>query len=78
GSGNLRERRAAVPTTVYGMHGYLNSTPEMRGIYMVVGAGVLPGTSSAVSSTEVAGRVAEWLGIEKPRPLPVQASPAPR
>jgi hypothetical protein len=78
GSGNLRERRAAVPATVYGMHGYLNSTPEMHGIYMVVGAGVLPGTSSAVSSTEVAGRVAEWLGIEKPRPLPVQAGPAPR
>jgi predicted AlkP superfamily pyrophosphatase or phosphodiesterase len=79
GSGDLRERRAAVPTHVYGMHGYLNSNPDMRGIYMVLGAGVLPGTSSAVPSTEVAGRIAEWLGIEKPRPRPEpRGGPGPR
>jgi predicted AlkP superfamily pyrophosphatase or phosphodiesterase len=77
-SGDVRERRAAVPTTVYGMHGYLNSNPNMHGVFMVMGQGVLPGTSSAVSSTEVAGKVASWLGIEKPRPLPVpQGTPAP-
>jgi hypothetical protein len=71
GSGDVRERRAAIPATVYGMHGYLNSNPNMHGIFMVVGEGVPPGTSSAVAATEVAGRVASWLGIEKPRPLPV-------
>jgi hypothetical protein len=71
GSGDVRERRAALPTTVYGMHGYLNSNPDMQGIFMVVGKGVAPGTSSAVAATEVAGKVAGFLGIEKPRPLPV-------
>jgi predicted AlkP superfamily pyrophosphatase or phosphodiesterase len=76
GSGDVRERRAAVPTTVYGMHGYLNSNANMHGIFMVLGAGVPPGTSSAVSSIEVAGRVAGFLGIEKPRPLPLPANPA--
>ena len=77
-SGDVRERRAAVPATVYGTHGYLNSNPNMHGIFMVVGQGVLPGTSSAVASTEVAGKVAGWLGIEKPRPLPVPpGGPAP-
>ncbi|HEV7517508.1 MAG TPA: alkaline phosphatase family protein [Thermoanaerobaculia bacterium] len=65
-----RIARAVAPTQVYGTHGYLNTNADMHGIYMVLGAGVLPGTSSAVPSTEVAGRVAEWLGIEKPRPLP--------
>ncbi len=77
-SGDVRERRAAVPATVYGTHGYLNSNPNMHGIFMVVGQGVLPGTSSAVASTEVAGKVAGWLGILKPRPLPVPpGGPAP-
>ncbi len=70
-SGDVRERRAALPTTVYGTHGYLNSNPNMHGIFMVVGEGVPPGTSSAVAATEVAAKVASWLGIEKPRPLPV-------
>ena len=80
GSGDVRERRAAVPATVYGMHGYLNSNANMHGIFMAVGQGVPPGTSSAVSSTEVAGKVAAWLGIEKPRLSPAlpAASGPPR
>jgi predicted AlkP superfamily pyrophosphatase or phosphodiesterase len=77
GSGTLRERRAAVPTTVYGMHGYLNTNADMHAVYMVLGAGMPPGTRSPLSSTEVAGLVAGWLGIEKPRPVPRQAPAGP-
>src|SRR5262249_11919876 len=39
GRGDLRERRAAIPADVYGMHGYLNGNPEMNAIYLVLGAG---------------------------------------
>jgi predicted AlkP superfamily pyrophosphatase or phosphodiesterase len=77
GRGDLRERHAAVPTDVYGMHGYLNGNADMHAIYMVLGVGIQPGTRSPLSSTEVAGLVAQWLGIERPRPVSPQALPAP-
>jgi predicted AlkP superfamily pyrophosphatase or phosphodiesterase len=70
----LREGKAAFPSTALGMHGYLNTHPDMHGIYMVLGAGITPGSAGTVRSPEVAGRVAAWLGIEKPRPT---ASPTP-
>jgi predicted AlkP superfamily pyrophosphatase or phosphodiesterase len=66
-SNGLRSGHALAPTRVYGMHGYPNTDPRMAGIYMAVGAGVQPGVGGTVRSTEVAGRVAQWLGIEKPR-----------
>jgi predicted AlkP superfamily pyrophosphatase or phosphodiesterase len=61
---------AASPTGVYGMHGYLSGHPEMHGIYMALGPGIPPGGAGTVRNLEVAGRVAGWLGIERPRPRP--------
>jgi predicted AlkP superfamily pyrophosphatase or phosphodiesterase len=72
-SAGLREGKAITPTTVYGMHGYPNTDPRMAGIYMALGAGIKPGNvgnGGTVRSTDVAGRVAQWMGIEKPRPKP--------
>lgn len=67
---NLREGKISGPPNVLGVHGYLNTHPDMQGIYMVLGAGIHPGNAGAVQNTEVAGRVAGWMGIEKPRPSP--------
>ena len=53
-----------------GAHGYLNSHPDMHGIYLALGAGIGRGNAGMVQNPEVAGRVAGWLGIEKPRPAP--------
>jgi predicted AlkP superfamily pyrophosphatase or phosphodiesterase len=63
---------AVSPTGVYGMHGYLSGHPEMHGIYLALGPGIPPGNAGTVRNLEVAGRVAGWLGIERPRP---QVSP---
>jgi type I phosphodiesterase/nucleotide pyrophosphatase len=68
--GSLKEGRASVPADVLGMHGYYNVHPEVQGIYMAVGAGIGKGNAGIVRNLEVAGRVAGWLGIEKPRPQP--------
>ncbi|HEV8581543.1 MAG TPA: alkaline phosphatase family protein [Thermoanaerobaculia bacterium] len=68
--GLLQEGRAAVPADVLGMHGYLNVHPEVHAIYLAVGAGIPQGNAGTVQNPEVAGRVAAWLGIEKPRPTP--------
>jgi predicted AlkP superfamily pyrophosphatase or phosphodiesterase len=55
------------PAGAYGMHGYLASHPDMRGIYMAIGKDVKPGTTSGtVQAIDVAGRVAAWLGIGRP------------
>ncbi|HTG35065.1 MAG TPA: hypothetical protein VLB76_19285 [Thermoanaerobaculia bacterium] len=70
-SGNrLREGKLySLPTTL-GAHGYLATHSSMHGIYMALGPGIGRGTAGTVQSPEVAGRVASWLGIEKPRPAP--------
>ncbi|MFL6292588.1 MAG: alkaline phosphatase family protein, partial [Thermoanaerobaculia bacterium] len=62
----LPDGKAAAPAPVYGAHGFLSSRPEMQGIYMAVGAGVAPGPAKTVRATEVASRVAAWLGIAPP------------
>jgi len=55
------------PASAYGMHGYLSSHPDMRGIYLAIGKDVKPAsTTGTVQATDVAGRVAAWLGIGKP------------
>ncbi|MBV8201129.1 MAG: alkaline phosphatase family protein [Acidobacteria bacterium] len=55
------------PAKAYGMHGYLASHPDMRGIYLAIGKDVKPASASAtVQATDVAGRVAAWLGIGRP------------
>jgi predicted AlkP superfamily pyrophosphatase or phosphodiesterase len=71
GHGNLlREGKVSAPTNALGMHGYLNTHPDMHAIYLALGAGIAPGNAGTVRNPEVAGRVANWLGIEKPRPSP--------
>jgi len=76
-NGGLREGKAALPATTYGMHGNLNSDaggdPALNSIYLALGAGLRKGNAGTVHNAEVAKRVAEWLGIEAPRREP----PAP-
>jgi predicted AlkP superfamily pyrophosphatase or phosphodiesterase len=56
------------PAPEYGIHGYLSSNSNMHGIYLAIGKDVKPGsTTGAVSNVDVAGRIAAWLGIQKPR-----------
>ncbi|HKV07519.1 MAG TPA: alkaline phosphatase family protein [Thermoanaerobaculia bacterium] len=71
GGGGLKEGKAALPTPALGMHGGLNTHPSLHGIYMAIGAGIEPGDAGTVRTIDVAGRVAERMGIEKPRPRPV-------
>ena len=67
----LRQGRASLPTTVYGMHGNLTGdgteAPDLNSIYLALGAGLGKGNAGTVRNVEVAKRVAEWLGIEAPR-----------
>ena len=57
------------PAAAYGAHGYLASSPGMPGIYLAIGKDIKPATTSgSVQAIDLAGRVAAWLGIEKPRP----------
>ena len=58
------------PTDTYGMHGYLKDHPAVHASYLAIGAGIEKGGAGTFRNTEVAGRVAEWRGIEKPRPRP--------
>ncbi|HEY4562485.1 MAG TPA: alkaline phosphatase family protein, partial [Thermoanaerobaculia bacterium] len=70
-SGNrLREGKISSSPTTLGAHGYRTTYPSMHGIYLALGPGIGHGAAGTVQSTEVAGRVARWLGIEKPRPAP--------
>lgn len=75
-----RPAAAGVPSS-YGTHGYLNSHPDMHGIYLAIGAGIAKRRLESVSATEIAGRVAAWMGIEPPRstapPAPAEKGPAP-
>lgn len=59
--------QVAVPAPLYGVHGHLSTHPEIQAIYLAVGAGVAPGRGGTVQATEVAPRVAAWLGIAPPR-----------
>lgn len=63
----LPEGRSSGPAPVYGAHGHLGTHPELRGIYLALGAGVRKGNGGTVRATEVAPRVASWLGISPPR-----------
>jgi predicted AlkP superfamily pyrophosphatase or phosphodiesterase len=67
---NLKAGKVSGPANVLGVHGYLNTHPDMYGIYMALGAGIAPGSAGTVQNTDVAGRVAGWMKIEKPRPSP--------
>jgi hypothetical protein len=67
-TGGLKSGKALAPTGAYGMHGYPNTDPRMASIYLAIGGGLAPGSAGTVRATDVAGRIAQWLGIEKPRP----------
>lgn len=55
------------PAAAYGMYGYLAAHPDMQGVYLAIGKDVKPGSASAaVQATDIAGRVARWLGMGKP------------
>jgi predicted AlkP superfamily pyrophosphatase or phosphodiesterase len=55
------------PAAAYGMYGYLAAHPDMQGVYLAIGKDVKPGSAIAsVQATDIAGRVARWLGIGKP------------
>lgn len=69
--GGLKEGRASMPASALGMHGGLNTHESMHGIYLAIGAGIEPGNAGPLRTVDVAGRVAERMGIEKPRPRPV-------
>ncbi len=70
-SGNrLRDGKVSSPPNTLGVHGYLNTYADMQGIYLALGPGIDHGNAGTVQSPEVAGRVAAWLGIGKPRPVP--------
>jgi hypothetical protein len=58
------------PSDTHGMHGYLNDIPAVHASYLAIGAGIRKGNAGTFRNTEVAGRVADWPGIEKPRPSP--------
>lgn len=66
----LRDKKASAPTTTLGMHGYLNTHPDMQAVYMALGAGIPRGGVGALHNPDVAGRVAGLLRIERPRPAP--------
>jgi len=67
---NLPGGKPSAPAQIYGAHGYLNTYPDMQGIYLAIGAGVKPGRGGTVQATDVAPRVAAWLGIEPPARKP--------
>jgi predicted AlkP superfamily pyrophosphatase or phosphodiesterase len=56
------------PAHPYGSHGYLNTHPAMRAIYLALGANVKAGSTGAVKATELAARVTDWLGLAKKKP----------
>jgi hypothetical protein len=50
----------------------------MHAIYLALGAGIPHHQIAPLATTEIAGRVAGWLGIEKPRPAaPAESAPKP-
>lgn len=58
------------PAPVYGAHGHLGTHEDLQGIYLAVGAGVRRGSGKTVRATEIAPRVAAWLGMDRPEKEP--------
>jgi arylsulfatase A-like enzyme len=50
-----------------GTHGYLNTDPDMRAVFIASGAGVRPGAKlGVISNLDVAPTIAVWLGLKLP------------
>jgi len=57
------------PAAVYGGDGYLAANAVMQGVYLAIGKDIKAASASGpVQATDVAGRVARWLGMEKALP----------
>jgi len=71
-SGALAEGDAVVdvnlddPTTYPGHHGYLNSDPQMNGVFIAWGYGIKPGVIEPIKNLDVAPTIAKLLGVELP------------
>lgn len=67
----LRRGLPSQPALSLGMHGDRagdgTAQPALNGIYLALGGGLRKGNAGSLRNTEVAGRVAGWLGIEAPR-----------
>jgi predicted AlkP superfamily pyrophosphatase or phosphodiesterase len=51
--------------TARGTHGYLNSNPGMRAIFIASGAGVRAGTKlGVIRNLDVAPTIARWLDLD--------------
>jgi hypothetical protein len=56
---------AVDPGTTPGTHGYLNTDPDMRAIFIASGAGVRRGAPlGVIRNVDVAPTIARWLGVE--------------
>ena len=80
-SGTEGEVVSAVPAA--GTHGFLNTDPDMRAIFIASGAGVRRGaTLGVIKNIDVAPTIARWLGLEMPnisgRPLDITTSDSTR
>jgi predicted AlkP superfamily pyrophosphatase or phosphodiesterase len=67
---------AVPPGANTGAHGYLNTDPDMRAIFIAAGAGVKRGaTLGTIRNLDVAPTIAAWLGVALPsatgRVLPI-------
>ena len=51
----------------YGAHGHLSTDPDLHALYMALGAGIKPRRGGTLDATDIAPRVAAWLGIDPPR-----------
>ncbi len=60
-------RKVVEPAPYYGQHGYLNTHDALCGIFFARGAGVPRRRIEETRATDLAPRVAAWLGIEPPR-----------
>jgi len=53
--------------TVGGTHGYLNTDPKMKAIFVAWGAGIGPSRLPGISNLDVAPTIAALLGLEMPK-----------
>lgn len=74
--GGLRDGRVSIPAPALGMHGHLAGDPSLDGIYLALGAKLRKGNAGTVRSIDVAGQVAEWLGMEPPGRPGIPARPS--
>jgi predicted AlkP superfamily pyrophosphatase or phosphodiesterase len=59
-----------------GTHGFLNTDPDMRAIFIASGAGVKRGaTLGVIKNVDIAPTIARWLGVGMPGDIVGKALP---